>query len=91
MYEATPDYQAQMSIWRGDRSPDCYHHWGGYCDTLAGICVEDVAAYKSQYYQPEHITLLLAGVEADRADLANKAFSTAQALDPSLSRPWAGH
>jgi len=47
MYEATPDYQAQMSIWRGDRSPDCYHHWGGYCDTLAEIRAEDVAAYKS--------------------------------------------
>lgn len=69
MYEATPDYQAQMSIWRGDRSPDCYHHWGGYCDTLTQINAEDVAAYKSQYYQPKHITLLLAGVEADELPL----------------------
>ena len=75
MYEATPDYQTQMSIWRGDRSPDCYHHWGGYCDTLAEIRAEDVAAYKSQYYQPEHITLLLAGLEADELPLLCTAAS----------------
>ena len=65
MYEAMSDYQQQMSIWRGDRAPDCYHHWGGYCDTLAQISAEDVTAYKSQYYQPALITLLLAGVDAD--------------------------
>lgn len=65
MYESTPEYQRQMGIWRGDRAPDCYHHWGGYCDTLAAITTEDVSKYKSQFYRPDNITLLLAGVEAE--------------------------
>ncbi|GGF62320.1 hypothetical protein GCM10011338_13430 [Alteromonas lipolytica] len=88
MYEATQGYQSQMSIWRGDRAPDCYHHWGGYCDTLAQICTDDVTAYKSQYYQPEHITLLLAGVEADELPLlcTTKGKSGEQTYEPKQHR-----
>ena len=65
MYEATADYQQQMAVWRGDRSPDCYHHWGGYCDTISQLKANDVADYKAQYYQASRITLLLSGVTKD--------------------------
>lgn len=69
MYESNAEYQRQMSIWRGDRAPECYHHWGGYCDTLSQISVEDVAAFKGQYYQPNKIHLLVTGVDADELPL----------------------
>ncbi|NVK57052.1 MAG: insulinase family protein [Alteromonadaceae bacterium] len=69
MFQATPEYQLKMSIWRGDRSPDCYHHWGGYSDTLAEITGNDVTRYKAQYFQPSTITLLLGGLQADELPL----------------------
>ncbi|MDC8832007.1 insulinase family protein [Alteromonas gilva] len=69
MYQATAEYQLKMSIWRGDRTPDCYHHWAGYGDTLAQITGSDVTQYKTQYYQPDNITLLLGGVAADELPL----------------------
>lgn len=79
MYEATGEYQQKMAIWRGDRAPDCYHHWGGYCDTISQLRASDVAGYKAQYYQAGQITLLLSGIAAN--DLLPQASEPFQASD----------
>ncbi len=88
MYESTADYQQQMAIWRGDRAPDCYHHWGGYCDTISQLKSTDVEGYKAWYYQAQHITLLLSGVSANELlPTCSKAFDTSElTYNPSQHR-----
>lgn len=79
MYEATTEYQQQMAIWRGDRAPDCYHHWGGYCDTISQLKPADVEGYKAQYYKADDITLLLSGISAnDLLPTCREPFDTSE-------------
>ena len=61
-YAKHPAYQKQSQIWRGDKHPDAYQHWGGFPDMLAQLTADDVYAYKSQYYQDSAISLLASGV-----------------------------
>ena len=65
LYERTPEYRKVAACWRGDHAPFCYHHWGGYSDTLIDLSPASLQAYKNSYYRPEHIHILTDSLNVD--------------------------